>query len=54
MCIGDSSTEGSGATDIAKDSYPAQLQRMLDKDKYEVKNYGVPVATAMKKGEKPY
>ena len=42
-CIGDSITYGYGLADRAKDSYPAQLQKMLDgkfPGKYEVRNFG--------------
>ena len=52
-CIGDSITFGSGIPDRAKDSYPAQLGRMLG-EKWEVKNFGVSGATLLKKGNKPY
>ena len=42
-CIGDSITYGLGLADRAKESYPAQLQKMLDETepgKYEVRNFG--------------
>ena len=42
-CIGDSITYGYGLADRAKESYPAQLQKMLDgkfPGKYEVRNFG--------------
>ncbi|MBQ5648738.1 MAG: hypothetical protein IIV03_01240, partial [Clostridia bacterium] len=38
-CIGDSITAGTGVTDKAKDSYPAQLQGILG-DNYVVGNFG--------------
>ena len=42
-CIGDSITYGYGIADRANDSYPAQLQKLLDakeSGKYEVRNFG--------------
>lgn len=43
-CIGDSITYGYGLPDRDKNSYPSQLQQMLDKEygegKYEVRNFG--------------
>ena len=42
-CIGDSITYGLGLADRANESYPAQLQKMLDEfdpGKYEVRNFG--------------
>ncbi|MCR5840264.1 MAG: hypothetical protein K6G94_11590, partial [Kiritimatiellae bacterium] len=42
-CIGDSITYGFGLADRANESYPAQLQKMLeefDPGKYEVRNFG--------------
>ena len=42
-CIGDSITYGLGLADRAKESYPAQLQKMLEETepgKYEVRNFG--------------
>ena len=42
-CIGDSITYGYGLADRAKESYPAQLQQLLDgkfPGKYEVRNFG--------------
>ena len=42
-CIGDSITYGLGLADRAKESYPAQLQKLLDElgpEKYEVRNFG--------------
>lgn len=38
-CVGDSITYGAGIADRAKDSYPAQLQRLLGPG-YEVRNFG--------------
>ena len=42
-CVGDSITYGYGIADRAHDSYPAQLQKILDgkfPGKYEVRNFG--------------
>ena len=42
-CVGDSITYGLGLANRATESYPAQLQKMLDEfgpDKYEVRNFG--------------
>ena len=42
-CIGDSITYGYGLADRANESYPAQLQKLLDEkspEKYEVRNFG--------------
>lgn len=48
-CLGNSITHGSGTSDAATKAYPAVLQRMLG-DGYEVRNFGVPSATALRKG----
>jgi lysophospholipase L1-like esterase len=48
-CIGDSLTQGAGVEDQARDSYPAQLQRMLG-DGYDVTNLGVGSCTLIRKG----
>ncbi len=52
-CIGNSITYGSGIPDRARDSYPAQLGRMLG-DKWIVRNFGVGGRTMLKKGDFPY
>ncbi len=39
--IGDSITQGTGSSDFALYSYPAQLQAMLDYDEYMIGNFGV-------------
>lgn len=42
-CVGDSITYGHGLADRARESYPAQLQRLLDErcpGEYEVRNFG--------------
>jgi acyl-CoA thioesterase-1 len=55
-CVGDSITYGSGIADRAKDSYPAQLQRILRQydPSWEVQNFGVSGATLLSKGDLPY
>jgi len=55
-CVGDSITYGSGITDRANDSYPAQLQRILRQHDpaWEVRNFGVSGATLLRRGDKPY
>ncbi|MEJ2245443.1 MAG: GDSL-type esterase/lipase family protein [Acidobacteriota bacterium] len=52
-CIGNSITYGHGIEDRDRDSYPAQLDRMLS-DRWEVRNFGVSGATLLKEGNKPY
>lgn len=52
-CIGNSITYGSGIPDRARDSYPAQLGRMLG-DHWVVRNFGVGGRTLLKKGDFPY
>jgi lysophospholipase L1-like esterase len=52
-CIGDSITFGANINNHTRDSYPADLQRMLGKH-YEVGNFGVSGANLIKKGDKPY
>ncbi len=52
-CIGNSITFGSGISDRPRDSYPAQLGRMLG-DKWMVRNFGVSGRTMLKKGDFPY
>lgn len=52
-CIGNSVTYGSGIENRETDSYPAQLQRLLG-DTFEVVNFGIPGATLLKKGHRPY
>lgn len=53
-CIGNSITYGTGTSDPATESYPAQLGAMLGYDKYEVRNFGKPGATMLRKGHNPY
>jgi lysophospholipase L1-like esterase len=52
-CIGDSITYGYSIKNLIKDSYPAQLGRMLG-DEWQVRNFGVSGATLLKKGDLPY
>lgn len=47
-CCGDSITEGWTSSDLDTCSYPAQLQKMLDPAKYEVKNFGIGGRCALK------
>ena len=49
VCIGDSTTQGAGVEDKAKESYPAQLQSLLG-DGYDVMNMGVGSCTLIRKG----
>ena len=53
-CVGDSITAGSGTKVRELESYPAQLQRMLDEHSWLVGNFGVSGATLMNSGDKPY
>lgn len=55
-CVGDSITYGSGIADRMRDSYPAQLERMLKEfdPAWEVENFGVSGATLLSKGDRPY
>jgi lysophospholipase L1-like esterase len=52
-CVGNSITYGSGISNRDKDSYPAQLQKLLGEE-YEVRNFGVPGKTALYNGLTPY
>ena len=52
-CVGNSVTYGYGIANRERDSYPAQLQRMLGQG-YEVKNFGHSGATLLTKGHRPY
>lgn len=53
-CVGDSITYGYGLKNRAAESYPAQLQRMLGTDDWQVRNFGVNGATMLDDGNKPY
>ena len=52
-CIGNSITYGAGIKDKIKDSYPAQLDRMLGKY-YKTRNFGFSARTLLSKGDYPY
>lgn len=52
-CIGDSITYGLGLEDRDRDSYPAQLQRLLGAE-YQVGNFGKSGATLLRHGHRPY
>lgn len=52
-CVGDSITFGHRVANPERNSYPAQLAALLG-DKWQVRNFGVNGATALKKGTKPY
>ena len=53
-CVGNSITYGAGIKDRDNDSYPAVLNRLLGRDKYDVRNYGVSARTLLNKGDRPY
>lgn len=52
-CIGNSITYGDGITNRLKESYPAQLGKLLGND-YWVSNFGVNANTLLIKGDNPY
>ena len=52
-CVGNSITYGAGIENRERDSYPAQLQRMLGEG-YVVGNFGKSGATLLNKGHRPY
>lgn len=52
-CVGDSITEGIGATSADRYSYPAQLQGLLGEG-YAVHNYGASGMTLLAEGDYPY
>jgi len=52
-CVGDSITFGAGIKNRAKNSYPAQLQKMLG-DRFIVKNFGFSARTLLDEGDHPY
>ncbi|MDB6059411.1 MAG: Acetylesterase, lipase-GDSL family [Verrucomicrobiales bacterium] len=52
-CVGDSITFGHGIKDPDRNSYPAQLAVRLG-DRWQVRNFGVNGATALKNGTRPY
>ncbi len=47
-CIGDSITEGIGSSGLMTNSYPAQLQTLLDSSRYQVGKFGTSGRTAIK------
>lgn len=55
-CVGDSITYGAGIANRLNDSYPAQLQRILQEYEptWRVDNYGVSGATLLSRGDLPY
>ncbi len=56
-CVGDSITYGFKIANRETNSYPAQLQKELDKrgkGKFEVRNFGVSSMTLMQNTKKPY
>ncbi len=55
-CVGDSITYGAGIANRTTDSYPAQLQRILQEydPAWRVDNYGVSGATLLTRGDLPY
>lgn len=52
-CIGDSITEGAGIPSRSKNSYPAQLGKLLGQ-KYEVRNFGLGGRTMSRRSALPY
>jgi lysophospholipase L1-like esterase len=55
-CVGDSITYGSGTTDPSRESWPMQLQGMLQQldPSWKVLNFGVGGTTLLHQGDKPY
>ena len=55
-CVGDSITYGSGISNRDYNSYPAQLNRMLQKfdNQWQTQNFGVSGATLLRNADKPY
>lgn len=47
-CVGDSLTQGTCCSDEATCAYPAELQGLLDGDRYQVQNFGASGFAAMK------
>jgi len=52
-CVGDSITFGVGVGNRDRDSYPAQLGRLLGRG-YDVQNFGSSGATLLEQGNNPY
>lgn len=55
-CVGDSITYGAGISNRTRDSYPAQLEQILQQydTAWEVGNFGVSGATLLSAGDRPY
>lgn len=56
-CVGDSITEGNANADHTRNSYPAILERLLQKrspGRYRVHNFGRSGATLLRNGHRPY
>lgn len=53
-CVGNSITEGVGSGDYEQNSYPAQLQQLLGKEQYRVRNFGKSGHTLMSSGDRPW
>ncbi len=55
-CLGDSNTFGEGLLDRTHESYPAQLEMLLQQQNmnWEVRNFGVSGATVLRQGDIPY
>jgi lysophospholipase L1-like esterase len=54
-CVGDSITYGSDIANRTRDSYPAQLEQILQQydSAWEVSNFGVSGATMLTNGDRP-
>jgi len=52
-CVGNSITYGRNIRHRGKNSYPAQLGKLLG-ERWDVRNFGVTSATLLKKGDNPY
>lgn len=52
-CVGDSITNGHGANNLEKESYPAKLQELLGNN-FIVENYGVNAMTVVNSTQTPY
>lgn len=53
-CVGNSITEGVGSGDYEQNSYPAQLQQLLGREQYRVRNFGKSGHTLMSSGDRPW
>ena len=52
-CVGDAITYGQGLRNKRRYAFPVQLEKMLGV-KWEVRNFGVPETTVLKRGKKPF